>query len=287
MRFVRPTVFLTAKSKPNPDDCDEETADKYSYGSDHKTAGEKIIELAGRRCYMSFVPGLNPNVTRIREDIEKYIGNIFASKHGSVLEHVYFTFAIEGVSRVFTGEMNRHRAGTAISEGSMRFIRFTDIPFCETPMLRLTEEEQNNPQLKEYSRGSFENIADLRSLAVKKQRTRDLFEKSTVQDEINYGEFCEIWAEELAPESKFKFKKDITSLGRRGIPMGVGTGGQWTFNVRALRHMLTMRCDEPAEEEICVVGGLMLEKMMKEEPILFGDFKMNENGFWRPMHYKV
>lgn len=298
MRFVRPAIFLTGKTIPNDAEiyawlkhvgCDKETAEKYAYRSTHKTPGERMVELAGRRCYMSFVPGLNPNVTKIREDIEVYIDNLLASKHGSVLEHVWFTFAIEGISRVLTGELNRHGEGSAISEGSMRFILFTDIPFVETKMLQLSKEEMNEVDKLRVNHPDKQKQLELaqQTLAVKKARTRLLFERSTLQDEVNYAEFLEIWKEELAPESKFALKKDITSLGRRGIPMGVGTGGKWSFNIRALRHILTMRGDEPAEEEILVLAGMLLERMMKEEPVLFGDFKPNEKGYWRPKYEKV
>lgn len=298
MRWVRPAIFLTGKTTPNDDEiyawlrhigCDEEIAQKYAYRSKHKTAGERMVELAGRRCYMSFVPGLNPNVTMIREDMFQYIDNLLASKHGSVLEHVWFNFSIEGISRVLTAELNRHGEGTAISEGSMRFILFTDIPFVETKMLQLTDDEQREVVRLAVDHPNKQKSLELaqQTLAVKKARTRDLFERSTRQDERNYAEFQEIWKDELAPESKFAMKKDITSLGRRGVPMGVATGGKWSFNIRSLRHILTMRGDEPAEEEILVLAGMLLERMMKEEPILFGDFRPNAKGYWRPKYEKV
>src|SRR5580693_9415570 len=106
-------------------------ANEYEIPSEETTTDPALlIALAAKRCYMSFQPGLNPNVTKVRKDMVDYIDNILASGHGSVLEHSVYTFAIEGCSRVFTGEMNRHRAGWAISEGSMRFIRFDkDIPW--------------------------------------------------------------------------------------------------------------------------------------------------------------
>ena len=70
--------------------------------------------MAAKRCYMSFEAGLNPNVTRVRKDLTEYLDNVLKSGHGSVLEHATYTFAIENVSRVFTGELNRHRAGVGI-----------------------------------------------------------------------------------------------------------------------------------------------------------------------------
>ncbi|MFL5885037.1 MAG: thymidylate synthase (FAD), partial [Thermoleophilaceae bacterium] len=47
--------------------------------------GELLVEFAGRACYRSWEPGLNPNVTRIRTDKDQYFANLLASHHGSVL----------------------------------------------------------------------------------------------------------------------------------------------------------------------------------------------------------
>lgn len=297
MRFVKPAIFLIAKSKPQSDSirdwllhigCDTDVAEKFAAG-DGKADGERIVELAGRRCYLAFQPEkLNPNVTKIRESIIDYCRNILKSKHGSVTAHASFTFAIEGISRVMTAELNRHAIGAAISEGSMRYIRFTDIPFVETPLLTITAEDKQDPEYNTYMESSFDgDVSHLRSLAVKKQRTRELFRESTLHAEKVYSLFQEIWAEELRPDSTFIDKKHVTSLGRRPIPMGVATGGVWTYNIRALRHICEMRASEAAEEEICVVAVMMLKTMMKEEPSLFGDFKEDANGFWIPEFSKI
>ncbi len=57
--------------------------------------------------------------------------------------------------------------------------------------------------------------------------------------------------------------------------MGCSTGGWWTGNLRALRHVIAMRASEHAEEEIQHVfrriGDMMIEKL----PELFGDFAPN------------
>ena len=54
---------------------------------------ELLIEFAGRLCYRSWEPGLNPNVRKIRTDRGEYFGNLLASGHGSVLEHANFTLS--------------------------------------------------------------------------------------------------------------------------------------------------------------------------------------------------
>src|SRR5437588_586901 len=73
--------------------------------------GEALVEFGGRLCYRSWEPGLNPNVRRIRTDQAEYFANILRSQHGSVLEHANYSLALRNVSRTFTHELVRHRAG--------------------------------------------------------------------------------------------------------------------------------------------------------------------------------
>jgi thymidylate synthase ThyX len=68
--------------------------------------------------------------------------------------------------------------------------------------------------------------------------------------------------------------------------MGVATGGVWTGNLRALRHILTVRCAVEAEEEIAEVCGLMLTALRDREPHIFGDFAYID-GAWPPVYRKV
>lgn len=227
-----------------------------------------LIAIAAKRCYMSFEPGLNPNVTKVRRNLTAYLDNILKSGHGSVLEHSTWTFAIEGVSRVFTGEMNRHRAGVAISEGSMRYIRFNDIPWWRPPSI------------------SF-HASDSDATRAKKTATSEVFARHFIETERRYAELQEIWKDELAPESNFHAKKQITSMMRRIIPMGVATGGVWTLNIRALRHVVALRASAEAEEEICHVASLIAKTMANAEPMLFGDFSETPEGYWVPKYRKV
>lgn len=227
-----------------------------------------LVALAAKRCYMSFEPGLNPNVTKVRSDLTEYLDNILASGHGSVLEHSVYTFAIEGVSRVFTGEMNRHRAGWAISEGSMRFIRFDrNIPWWMPTSLQVQP-------------------GDDADLVHRKESSQRVFHKAFLDMREHYREFMRIWDMEEGHHN-FGYKKRVTSCGRRIIGMGVATGGVWTGNLRALRHVIALRSDEPhAEEEIYHVFSRIGRYMIYHEQQLFGDFH-RDNGSWVPEYPKV
>jgi thymidylate synthase (FAD) len=303
MRNVEIEVFPIAKTQVDRNHIqhwlDYLNANNYDIPSEEMTTDPALlIAVAAKRCYLSFEPGLNPNVTKVRSDLTAYIDNILKSGHGSVLEHSSWSFAIEGVSRVFTAEMNRHRAGVGVSEGSMRYIRFNDIPWWMPPSMKLTQEEiearilvDNHNNLTPSERIGMvppsNQEFDLASLARKKDKTQAIFQRHYNQTEQNYEALLQIWKDELAPESKFHGKKQVTSMIRRIVPMGVATGGVWTMNIRALRHIIAMRASEAAEEEICYVFGKIAKIMTEDEPMLFGDFKQTPEGFWAPNYKKV
>lgn len=226
------------------------------------------IAMAAKRCYMSYEAGLNPNVNKVRSDYVEYFDNILKSGHGSVLEHSVFSFALEGVSRVFTAEMNRHRAGWAISEGSLRYIRFDkNIPWWLPTSLQV--DENDNEELK-----------------AKKVASQEIFHRAFKNQEQEYAELLALWDMDSA-DKNFHYKKTVTSCLRRIVGMGVATGGVWSGNVRALRHVMTMRASAAAEEEILHVFSRVAKMMRDAEPLLFGDFIEDENGFWRPKYVKV
>lgn len=229
--------------------------------------GALLVALAAKRCYKSFQVGLNPNITKVRKDICEYIDNILASGHGSVLEHAVYTFAIENVSRVFTGEMNRHRAGWAISEGSMRYIRYDEIPYWLPTSLTVQEGDDTD-------------------LIIKKEDSQDIFNDIFSEIEDAYKRLCMIWdMDEL--DKNFAYKKKMTSCLRRIIPMGIATGGVWTGNLRALRHVIALRTEPAAEEEIFYVFSRIAEIMLQAENFIFKDFSKSKSGGFEPKYSKV
>lgn len=264
MEWISPAVFLIAHTVP-----DKEVAaawvESMGFNPDTIDSGgalsgaEELIAWAGKRCYLSFDVGVNPNLTKIRKDWLEYFDNLLVSGHGSVLEHASFTFALEGVSRVFTGEMNRHRAGVAISEGSMRYIRMRDGLVMTLP-----------PSLEDPNM----------------DETRSIMERVVDQIHAGYMELCELHKDTLE-NGNFAAKKELTSLFRRILPMGIATGGLWTLNLRALRHVLTMRCSPQAEEEICMMAFKIAALMAGVLEVGISDFKVVDGKYLVPSYVKV
>ncbi|MEV4559720.1 FAD-dependent thymidylate synthase [Kitasatospora sp. NPDC049285] len=261
MRAVEPQVHLIARPEL---DYDEVAAYLQDVGGESWLErvdrgdlddAQNLAEFAGRICYRSWKPGLNPNVTKVRTDQDVYLKNILASAHGSVLEHVSFTFVLHNVSRVVTHELVRHRAGVAVSQESLRFVRLDDIPFW----------------FPEWAQEDLELMTRATSLMKEIEGFQHWMADHFGLDEEGV---------------KFHEKKEKTSFMRRFAPEGLATGLVWTANVRTLRHVIENRTAPGAEEEIRLLFGKIGELMVKEAPSLFGDYTV-EDGAWVPGWRKV
>jgi thymidylate synthase (FAD) len=215
--------------------------------------GELIVEFGGRACYRSWEPGLNPNVTKVRTDQREYFANILRSAHGSVLEHANWSFALRNVSRVFTHELVRHRAGSAFSQESLRYVRLADIGFRVPPALEPMRDQV------------LSIVEQLEELQVSAASALGIDEQGV----------------------PFHVKKEVTSALRRLAPIGLSTDIVWTANARTLRHVIEMRTAEGAEEELRLVFDKVARIMQAEASGLFQDFTRQEDGAWVPEYRKV
>lgn len=246
MQFVQPKVFLVGETRII-DEGLQAYLDHLGVGdwsTDAPSDGEKLCEVMGRLCYRSFKPGLNPNVTRVREGNDVYLRNIVNTGHGSVLEHASMNFIFADVSRVFTHELVRHRAGTAMSQESLRFVRLDKLSAYAPVHIR-----ENEAGMEIFS----EAIKQLEQVQIKLAEVYD-----------------------IDNEAKFDVKKKLTSAFRRVAPEGVATTIGWSVNFRALRHVIEMRTDPHAEEEIRVVFAQVFDIVRKRYPNMFSDYEVTE-----------
>jgi thymidylate synthase ThyX len=152
-----------------------------------------------------------------------------------------------------THELIRHRAGSAFSQESLRYVRLTDIGFRVPPALEPVRQQVISivEQLEEF--------------------------QVTAAKELGIDE-------DGVP---FHVKKEVTSALRRLAPTGLSTDIVWTANARTLRHVIEMRTAEGAEEELRLVFDKIARIMQSEAPGLFQDFSRTEDGSWVPEHHKV
>tara|TARA_B100000315_G_C14516977_1_gene559636 strand:+ start:527 stop:1330 length:804 start_codon:yes stop_codon:yes gene_type:complete len=261
-----PRVYLVAKTSLVVDGLNAFLSDigspDWSISSD-VSDGENLVEVAGRICYRSWQPydpdkpnSTNPNITKVREGNDKYLRNILESGHGSVLEHVCLTFICSGVSRVFTHELVRHRAGMAYSQESLRYVRLDDLSFWFPEVLKGNVEAQKKfKDVVSFLEGVQKDLAAL-------------FNIKDIKD--------------------FATKKKLTSMFRRLAPEGIGTTIMVTGNLRSWRHIIAMRTSQAAEEEIKIIGDKIARICKKEYPNIFQDMEYESNtGEWKFIFKKV
>lgn len=100
----------------------------------HTPEPEKVISIAAKLCYSkSDVDGLITGVLT-GNDAEKFIDKLKGMGHESPLEHVSFTFAIEGVSRTLTHQLVRHRIAS-YSQKSQRYVSENDFEYIVPPSI--------------------------------------------------------------------------------------------------------------------------------------------------------
>ena len=262
MRETKPAVYLIARPSIDVDAIRaylEEVGGsswldrRLAEGEGTINDAQALIEFSGRLCYRSWEPGLNPNVTRIRTDQHEYLGNLLSSLHGSVRQHANNTFGFPNVSGVFTHELVRHRAGSAFSQESLRYVRLTDIGFRVPAALDPVREQVLSivEQLEEFQLSAAAALG--------------------LDDE----------------GVPFAVKKEVTSALRRLAPIGLSTEIVWSANLRTLRHVIEMRTSPGAEEELRLVFDEVARMMQSEAPGLFQDFSRGDDGSWIPRHSKV
>ncbi|HEV7528136.1 MAG TPA: FAD-dependent thymidylate synthase [Solirubrobacteraceae bacterium] len=152
-----------------------------------------------------------------------------------------------------THELVRHRAGSAFSQESLRYVRLADIGFRVPPALEPVREQV---------------------LAIVEQL-----------EEFQVSAASELGIDEEGVP--FHVKKEVTSALRRLAPIGLSTDIIWTANARTLRHVIEMRTAPGAEEELRIVFDRIARTMQAEAPGLFQDFVLQDDGSWVPEHRKV
>lgn len=261
MHRVTPKVFLIGESKVAEDGLNSYLAHAGApnWKTDAPSDSEKLIEVYGRMCYRSWAPQLNPNVNKVREGNDKYIGNIIQSRHGSVMEHAMTNWIFADVSRVFTHELVRHRVGTAFSQESLRYVRLEDLGLWLPPQV------EQDPHLKQLFEETFESAGKL---------------------QIAMAKYLD-----LDNAKDFHRKKTMTSAMRRVAPDGLATTIGMSMNFRSLRHLAELRTSNGAEVEIRLVFDQIMEVASKRWPNAFGDFEktMGDDNIpeWKPKYSKI
>ena len=214
----------------------------------HTPNPEKTIAAAAKLCYSNSSPDdLFDGLTD--EKAADFVAMLERLGHESPLEHVTFTFTIEGVSRAFLAQITRHRIAS-FSVQSQRYVnKEGHFEFIIPPAVSEDEEA-----LEEYNR-----IMDICSESYK--TLTEILKKKAAKEFVAEGK-----TEEEA--LKLAEKKAIEDA-RFVLPNACDTKMIVTMNVRSLRNFFRLRCCSRAQWEIRAVADEMLRLCREAAPSLF------------------
>ncbi|HNX80762.1 MAG TPA: FAD-dependent thymidylate synthase [Candidatus Omnitrophota bacterium] len=192
-----------------------------------------LIYAACRQCYSAkFAADLYDEKSEKTAQQKEFIAKVVASGHESPLEHVKFTFAIEGVSRALTHQLVRHRIAS-YSQQSQRYVKETDFDFVVPP-----------------------SIAADKALREEFMQTMTLIQTS-------YNKILESF------KSKGKTGELANQDVRFVLPQAAETKIVVTMNCRELTHFFHERCCTRAQWEIKRLAERMLGIVKESLPEVF------------------
>lgn len=197
---------------------------------EHTPNPEQAITLAARLCYSPIdIDSLQEKVTP--EVAKKFITKIMGLGHMSVLEHASFTFGIEGISRVTSHQLVRHRVAS-FSQQSQRYVPVgEDFDFVIPP-----------------------SIADSDKIIDGKTASEHFLDFMRISGKY-YADFAK--AGILAEDARYC------------LPNATETKIILTMNARELLHFFELRCCDRAQWEIRAMAIEMLRLVYNIAPTIF------------------
>lgn len=213
----------------------------------HTPDPERLIAAAARLCYSdSTVTQLMDHLDD--EKVQNFIEHLAALGHESPMEHVTFTFAIEGVSRAFLAQITRHRIAS-YSVQSQRYVSKADFPYITPPAIAEDPEVQKvYEQAMEQAGEAYQMLA----AALEETHTQRLMKEG--KDE---------------KKARREASKRAMEDARFVLPNACDTKMIVTMNVRSLLNFFRLRCCQRAQWEIHQVADQMLQQVKEVAPRLF------------------
>lgn len=292
--FKRAKIYVVGRQVMPADEVQRFLDDEGAiWMTDSNNPAERIPELAGRVCYMSF------GEKQGRKDNASYLGHILEVGHGSVLEHTVFSLLFTGISRSLTHELIRHRAGFGYSQLSQRYVDESEASFVVPPALQ--GDEKLESRLREFCEVSLAAYGELTEALAEKYATPEGLVDFALREEMlaegesgkfSFGEpvsgknglTVNEWRELVRSDADAaKAFRKMTVRGRRKaareaaravLPNATETKIFVTGNARAWRHFIELRGDIHAEAEIRALACDVCRLLLKEAPNLFGDYQV-------------
>lgn len=213
----------------------------------HTPNPEATVAAAAKLCYSpstieTIMDGLTPEKTASFVEMLSEIG------HESPIEHVSFTFGVEGISRACSHQLVRHRIAS-YSQKSQRYVSEDSFEYVIPP------EVEAIPEAKE------EFIRQMEAIDEGYKRLANLLTEQHKKVFISEG----VEEKEAEKRAKKKAFEDARFL----LPNACETKIVVTMNARSLMNFFRHRCCNRAQWEIKEVADQMLSLVLGVAPNLF------------------
>ena len=208
---------------------------------------EKTVAAAAKLCYsdtnaMHLMDGMDD------EAAGKFVEMLASYGHESPIEHISFTFGIEGVSRALLAQITRHRIAS-FSVQSQRYVKQEHFEYITPPEIAADPDAATLfAQAMQDSLNAYNRLADL-------------------LEERHYQAFLAEGMPEKTARSKAE-KKAIEDA-RFVLPNACETKMVMTMNARSLLNFFRMRCCNRAQWEIRALAKEMLRLCYEQAPTIF------------------
>lgn len=213
----------------------------------HTPAPERLIAAAAKNCYSAVdVDGILDGLTE--EKTQSFLQMLTEIGHESPIEHVSFTFAIEGVSRSLLAQITRHRMAS-YSVQSQRYVREKGFEYVVPPAIAAI------PEAKETFLRAMEDD----------QRTYESLTQTLME-----GYLAENLAQGMSEKAaRSQAEKKAIEDARYVLPNACTTRIVMTANARSLQNFFRLRCCNRAQWEIRVLAEEMYRLVYAVAPTLF------------------
>ncbi len=213
----------------------------------HTPDPEKIVAASAKLCYASAdISTVMDGLTD--EKVDSFLNMLMNIGHASPVEHITFTFGIEGVSRALLAQITRHRIAS-FSVQSQRYVEEKQFEFVTPP-----EIANNSEAIKIFNDQMNSAITTYNKLA-------------DILKDKHYNEFIKAGVDEKI--AKQKAQKKAIEDARFVLPNACNTKMIITMNARSLIHFFELRCCARAQWEIKSVADEMLRLCSEVAPTIF------------------
>ena len=213
----------------------------------HTPNPEKAVAAAAKLCYShSGVENIYENLSD--DKVTSFLQMLTDIGHESPIEHVSFTFGIEGVSRSLTHQLVRHRIAS-YSQKSQRYVTEGEFEYIIPPEIEKDEEA----------------LAIFKKAMADDQETYDKL--TALLKERHFAGFI---AEGKSEKEAMRLaEKKAIEDARYVLPNACETKIVATFNARSLKNFFSHRLCERAQWEIRDMAEKMYKEVQKVAPTLF------------------